>query len=298
MSAVMPDALEGAIAIVGMAGRFPGARDVGEYWANVLAGVRSLEEFGEAELLARGVDAMQLRQSNYVWTGTTIDGVDRFDAGFFGYTPREAEIMDPQHRLFLETTWEALEHAGCDPANLNGSVGVYAGSGFPSYMSMVVNSDASLKETVGDLQLAVGNERDFAGDDGVVQAGPAGTEPCGADLLLDLAGRRPHGLPELLTFECDLAVAGGVVGERSARRGLRLRGGRHPVARRPLPAVSTRGPAARCMGNGVGVVVLRRLEDAIADGDTIYAVIRGSAVNNDGALKVGFTAPGLDGQAT
>ena len=124
-----------AIAIVGMAGRFPGARDVGEYWANVSAGVRCLEDFSEAELLARGVGATRLGQANYVRTGTRIEGFDRFDAGFFGYTPREAEIMDPQHRLFLETAWEALERGGFDPDGDNGTVGVFAGAGTPTYLS-------------------------------------------------------------------------------------------------------------------------------------------------------------------
>src|SRR5581483_5434111 len=127
-------AYDSALAIIGMAGRFPGARDVQAFWRNIARGVVSIRPFGDEELLQAGVDPELLAESNYVKVGTILEGVDQFDASFFGYTPREAETMDPQHRLFLECAWQALEQAGYDPSTYRGLIGVFAGSAFSSYL--------------------------------------------------------------------------------------------------------------------------------------------------------------------
>ncbi|MBB5960723.1 acyl transferase domain-containing protein, partial [Saccharothrix tamanrassetensis] len=274
--------MSGAVAIVGLACRFPGAPDADRYWANLGAGVESIRPVADA---APGVVA---------WA-PEFDGIERFDAEFFGYTAREAEITDPQQRLFLETAWSALEHAGCDPARFPGRVGVFGGSGTNHYAHHV-HSHQRLVDTVGRTQVLLGNELGFLATRVSYKLGLTGPSlslrtACSTALVaLHLACR------SLRDGECEMALSGGVYLDREQQDGYRHLEGSFvsPDGHvRPFDA-DARGTV---FGSGVGVVALKRLEDALADGDTVYAVVRGSAVNNDGAVKVGFTAPSATGQA-
>ncbi len=283
------------IAVVGMAGRFPGARDVDEFWANLRVGVESVARFSDDRLAAHGVARAEAEDPDHVRVGTVFDGVELFDAEFFGYTAREALVMDPQHRLFLETAWEALEHAGHDPARHDGRIGVFAGAGTNTYLRNV-HSNPDVVAAVGDTQVLLGNELGFLATRVSYKLGLRGPSlslrtACSSSLVaLHLASR------SLRDGESDLALAGGVFVYGDQHRGHRYQDGGFlsPDGHcRPFDA----GARGTVFGTGVGVLVLRRLEEALAAGDTVHAVVKGSAVNNDGALKVGFTAPAVDGQA-
>jgi acyl transferase domain-containing protein len=282
------------IAIVGMAGRFPGARNVLEFWRNLRDGVESLTVFTDEELTARGVAPALLSQPGYVKSGRVIDGFDRFDAAFFGVSPREAELIDPQQRLFLECAWEALEDAGYDPDRVPRRVGVYAGSRMNGYLFNVYSNPA-IVGTVGDLQIQVANDKDYLATRVSYKlnlGGPSLTvqTACSTALVaIHLAAQA------LFSGECDMALAGGV-GVRVPELGYLFAEG---DVNSPDGHVRSFDAGARgtVFGSGLGIVVLKRLEDALAAGDNIRAVVKGSAITNDGALKVGFTAPGIDGQA-
>ncbi len=284
------------IAVVGLAARFPGARSVGELWRNLCHGVESISHSTVEELTAAGVDPRLLADPRFVRSKGVIPDGDRFDAAFFGFTPREAELMDPQHRVFLECAWEALEDAGCDPQRSPLRVGVYAGCGANVYLIVNLLPHRELVEATGVLGLLLGNDRDFLASRTSYKLGLMGPSvvaqsACSTSLLaIHLAGQA------LLTGECDLALAGGVsistplVGGYLYQEGGILSPDGHC---RAFDAAA----AGSVDGNGCGVVALKRLADAIEDGDRIYAVVLGSAVSNDGPARVGFTAPGVDGQA-
>ena len=286
---------ENAVAIIGMAGRFPGAQMVDEYWANVAAGVRSIRGFSDQELLARGVDPHLLRQPNYIRAGTLIQDVDRFDAAFFGYTPRETELMDPQHRVFLETAWEVLETAGYTSDSFPGSIGVFAGCGKANYALNNLLHRSDVLQSAPSLQVSMNNEVDSLASTASYKLNLRGPSVslqtfCSTSLVaVHMACQ------SLLTYDCGMALAGGVV--LSVPHGV---GYLYEEGGIVSPDGHCRSFDARAqgsvMGDGVGIVVLKRLEDALAEGDRIVAVIRGSAVNNDGVRKVGYTAPGLTGQ--
>jgi acyl transferase domain-containing protein len=284
-----------SIAIIGMAGRFPGAADLDEFWRNVRDGVESLTDFSDEELDAAGVPAALRADPNYVRKGTVLQGADEFDAGFFGLSPREAQVLDPQHRIFLECAWEALEHAGYGGVGSRQTVGVYAGAGMNTYLLTQVMRNSALAEAVGGYQLMLGNDKDFLctrvsykldlrGPSMAIQTA------CSTSLVaVEVACRA------LQSGECDMALAGGVSVMFPQRAGYRYQEGMilSPDGHcRPFDA-EARGTRA---GAGAGIVVLKRLADALEDDDTIYAVIRGIAVNNDGAAKAGYTAPSVDGQ--
>jgi acyl transferase domain-containing protein/nucleoside-diphosphate-sugar epimerase len=279
-----------------MAGRFPGAPGIDELWILLRDGVEPSAELTDAELLAAGVDPALLADPAYVKRAAILDGIDRFDARFFGYTPREAATMDPQHRLFLETAWHALEHAGHGAEEDAGPVGVFAGASLDTYARNNLYPDRDFVASMEDLQALMGIDggflatrvayhRNLTGPAVVVQS------TCSTSLLAIC-----QACQSLLQYGCDLAVAGGVSVRVPQRRGyLHQPGGiLSPDGRcRPFDARA----AGTYFSNGVGAVVLRRLEDALVDGDTVHAVIRGWAVNNDGASKVGYTAPSVEGQA-
>ncbi|WP_062216675.1 type I polyketide synthase [Streptomyces sp. NBRC 109706] len=280
------------IAVVGMAGRFPGARDVAALWESVLAGRSGITEFTEHELRDAGVAPELLADPAYVRAGAVIDGVEEFDAGLFGLTPREAQVLDPQHRLLLEHSWAALEDAGCDPARFEGSVGVFAGTAWSTYLtSNLVPAGIDL-----DMGVTLGNEKDTLATRVahlLGLTGPAFTvqSACSTSLVAVCVAAG-----SLANLECDVALAGGVSVTVPQRVGyLYQEGGIAPPDGR-CRAFDAAGLGAP-LGSGVGVVALRRLSDALADGDRVYAVLRGWAVNNDGGHKVGFTAPGVAGQA-
>ncbi|WP_406728660.1 SDR family NAD(P)-dependent oxidoreductase [Streptomyces sp. GD-15H] len=283
------------VAVVGLAGRFPGAGGVEEFWANVCGGVESIVPLEEEELAAAGVPPEVFGRSDYVRAAPRFEGAGLFDAEFFGYTAREAEVMDPQHRLFLETCWQALEDAGYDAARFDGSVGVFGGAGANRYLQHVL-SRADLVEMLGLTQILVGNEVGFLASRVAYKldlTGPAVSmrTACSTALVAVHTACR-----SLLDHECDMALSGGVHVDPEPDTGYLYQDGSFlsPDGHvRPFDA-EARGTV---FGSGVGVVVLKRLEDALADGDTIHAVVKGSAIGNDGAVKVGFTAPSVAGQA-
>jgi phthiocerol/phenolphthiocerol synthesis type-I polyketide synthase E len=285
---------DAAVAVVGMSGRFPGAADVEGLWANLLAGTPGLRPLTEDELTAAGIDPALLANPNYVRYGAPVADIDLFDAGVFGFSRREAETMDPQHRLFLECSWETIEAAGYVPTEVPGKVGVYAGSGFPDYMFNI--ADRLSSEPGGQLLLAMGNERDSLASMLSYKLdlrGPAVTVQSFCSTSLVAAHMA---VQSLLNFECDMAVAGGAYLALPQHQGYLFEEGSITT---PDGRIRSFDAAARgtVLGNGVAVVALKRMTDALADGDPIHAVILGSAVNNDGRACAGYTAPGVDGQA-
>ncbi len=284
------------VAVIGMAGRFPGARNVDELWRNLRAGVESITFFTDQELAAAGVDAALRRSPGYVPAKGCLTNVDRFDAEFFGIGPREAEILDPQQRLFLECAWEAIESAGYDLERYSGWVGVYAGSAMSTYFLANLLSHPELLRTVGHLQVGLGNDKDYLATRTSYKLGLEGPSlnvqtACSTSLVaIHLACQA------LLRGECDMALAGGVsIGFPHYTGYLYQEGGiLSPDGHtRPFDAGAGGGGG----GKGVGLVLLKKLDDALADGDVVHSVIKGSALNNDGALKIGYTAPRIDGQA-
>ncbi|HEX6498629.1 MAG TPA: SDR family NAD(P)-dependent oxidoreductase [Micromonosporaceae bacterium] len=284
------------IALVGMSGRFPGAGDVAQLWENIRAGRSGITRFTDEELRAAGVPEERLGDPSYVKAGAVIDGIDLFDAGFFGFNPKEAQILDPQHRLFLEHSWHALEDAGCDPTRFDGTVGVFAGSGLSQYL---INNllPAGVDAAVGEMAVGLANDKDslttrVAHTLGLSGPAYAVQSYCSTSLVAVCAAAT-----SLANLECDLALAGGVNLGVPHRVGYLYQQGGIAPPDGECRAFDAAGKGA-VLGSGVAVVALRRLEDALADGDRIYAVIRGWAVNNDAGRKVGFTAPGVQGQAT
>jgi acyl transferase domain-containing protein len=285
-----------SIAIVGMAGRFPGASNIEEFWQNLCHGVESISFFTEEELKAAGESSSALKDPHYVRARAILKDVESFDAAFFGLYPREAQLMDPQHRLFLECAWEALEDAGYAPDNYEGIVGVFGGAGINSYLLSLLATNRGKLSSAEGYQLAIGNHNDFLATRVSYKLnlkGPSITlqTACSTSLVAVHVACR-----SLLGHQCDMALAGGVTINWPQKRGYLFQEGMilSPDGHCRAFDAKAQGTVA---GNGVGIVVLKRLADAISDGDQIYAVIKGSAVNNDGSLRVGFTAPGIEGQA-
>ncbi len=283
------------IAVIGMAGRFPGARDVQELWDNLRQGVDSLTFFSDEELLAAGIPPERLASPDYVKAGRVLEGIDLFDAGFFGFSPREAELLDPQQRLFLECAWQALESAGHSPRGCRGRVGVYAGARMSSY-AFNIFSRPDILESLGDIAVQAAVDKDYLATRVSYELdlkGPSLTvqTACSTSLVaVHLASQ------SLGSGECDMALAGGVAVQTQQRTGYMYQPG-SILSRDGRCRTFDAQASGTLSGDGVGVVVLKRLQDALRDGDTIHAVIKGSAINNDGALKVGYTAPSVEGQA-
>lgn len=285
----------GEIAIVGMAGRFPGARTLDEFWRNLHDGVESIRFYSEEELLAAGVEPELLHHPHYVRAGAILPEIEFFDASFFGFTPMEADITDPQHRLFLECAWEALENAAYVPGRSSERVGVYAGAGANNYV-LNVYSDEHVTASAGAFQIEIGNDKDYLATRVSYKlnlTGPSMTVQTGCSTSLVAVHLACQ---SLLDYECDMALAGGVsISSYHASGYLYQEGGvRSPDGHCRTFDAQARGTIA---GSGAGVVVLKRMADAIAARDYIHAVIKSSAVNNDGATKVGYTAPSVEGQA-
>ncbi|MBN3766872.1 polyketide synthase, partial [Burkholderia sp. Ac-20365] len=294
------DVQDGAIAVVGMSGRFPGARNVREFWANILEGRDCITHFDVAELEDSFDDGTR-REERYVKARPILQQVDRFDAGFFGMLAREAALTDPQQRLFLEIAWEAFEDAGYDPAAITGAVGVFAGTSMNTYFLKHVLSDRGVIDEftsqfqIGEYQKLVG-AGDFVATRTAYKlglTGPAISVQTACSTSLTAIGLA---VENLRAGRCDMALAGGVSITFPQKRGYFYEEGGMGAADgvcRPFDA-DAKGTV---FGSGAGVVLLKRLEDAIADGDPIYAVVRGVGMNNDGSDKVGFTAPSVDAQA-
>jgi acyl transferase domain-containing protein len=287
---------ERAIAVVGMSGRFPGAPNIDRYWANLRAGVCSLRDFSREELLADGVEPALADRPDYVPAKGYLEEADRFEAELFGFTRREAALLDPQHRLLLETAWSALEDAGRDPLDVGVRTGVYVGGGTSEHMIAAL-SDPAIGADLGALNVRLLTDKDFLaswisyrlGLDGPAMAVQTA---CSTSLTAVHVA-----VQALLLGECDLALAGGAAIDSVRREGyLYQSGGIMSRDGRCRPFSAAADGTVR--GNGVGLVALRRLEDAVAEGDPIHAVIRGTAAVNDGGGKIGFTAPGERGQFT
>jgi amino acid adenylation domain-containing protein len=296
----LPEGLEDAIAIVGMAARLPGGATLAEYWQAVAEG-RDLVGPIPPERLADAFTDAERAGENYVPVRPALPDVDLFDAGFFRIVPREAALMDPQARVFLEICWEALEDAGCDPARAPGAVGVFAGSSLPTYFLNNVLRDRSAVEDyvsnyqLGDYLRCSGAQPDTLSTRVAFKLGLTGpaismSTACSTSLVTIGAACQ-----SLQLYQCDMALAGGVSITFPQERGYFYQEG-GMVSRdghcRPFDAEAT----GTVFGSGAGVVALRRLADAFADGDTIRAVIRGYGMNNDGADKIAFTAPSVAGQ--
>ncbi|HEX2254147.1 MAG TPA: SDR family oxidoreductase [Thermoanaerobaculia bacterium] len=291
----MRDELLDSIAIVGLACRFPGARNAGEYWRNLAAGVESVRRFSDDELAAAGVPPEVLADPAYVKAAPVLDDIDLFDAALFGYSPREAELMDPQQRLFLESAWEALEDAGYDPRRCRERIGVYAGARLNTYWLRFA-SGPKAQEGLEALQTLIGNEKDYLATQVAYRLdlrGPCIGVQTACSTALVAVSLAAQGL---LAYQCDLALAGAVAVRVPQTAGYFHRPGGLASPDGHCRAFSA-DAGGSVFGSGLGIVVLKRLEDALADGDSVRAVLRGAAVNNDGAQKAGFTALSEEGQA-
>jgi phthiocerol/phenolphthiocerol synthesis type-I polyketide synthase E len=285
------------IAIIGMSGCFPGAKNVDEFWQNLRDCVESISFFSDSELLSSGVEISDFNQANYVKAKAILEGIDLFDAEFFDFSPAEAEITDPQHRLFLECAWTGLENAGYDSQTYKGQIGVYAGVGMDTYFLFNLYPNRhQIEKTTGKFRTLIGNKGDFL--------------PTLVSYKLNLTGPSVniqtacstslvavhYACQSLLNGESDMALAGGVLVNIPHKSGYHYQEGGilSPDGHCRAFDANAQGTLT---GNGAGIVVLKLLKHAIADGDYIHAVIKSSAINNDGSQKVGYTAPSVDGQA-
>jgi len=283
------------IAIIGMACRLPGAGDLDEFWEMLRDGREAMRPLSDDELLKAGVDPQSIADPGYVKVAAIMDDVEGFDAKFFGMLPREVELMDPQHRVILECAYSVLQHAGYAPEAVPGRVGVFAGVARDAYLTSSLLTHADLMQSAGQYAMMIGNEKDFPATRVAYRlnlTGPAinvQTACSSSGVGLHLA------VQSLLLDECDIALVGGCRVLVPASGYLYVDGG----TLSPDGHVRAFDAKARGMvrGSGVGFVALKRLDRARADGDTIYAVVKGTAVNNDGAAKVGYTAPSVTGQA-
>jgi acyl transferase domain-containing protein/thioesterase domain-containing protein/acyl carrier protein len=285
------------IAIVGMAGRFPGAPDADELWRRVAAGEDCLVDLSREDLAAAGVPDRVLDDPEYVRRNGVLDDVEMFDPGFFGIGQRDAAIMDPQHRHFIECCWEALETSGHVPERFAGAIGVFAGCGMNSYMLNNLLTNPALVEQVGMFLLRhTANDKDFLSTTVSYKLDLRGPSvnvqtACSTSLVaVHLA------VQSLLALECDLALAGGVTIEVPHRVGYVYHEGEVLSPDGYCRAFDEKS-AGTVLTSGAGAVALRRLADALEDGDPVLAVVKGTAINNDGQRKVGYLAPSVDGHA-
>ncbi|MBW2208722.1 MAG: AMP-binding protein, partial [Deltaproteobacteria bacterium] len=283
------------IAIVGMAGRFPGAADVEQLWRNLCDGIESISYFTE-ETLDNSIDPAVRHNPAYVGARGIMDDADKFDAAFFGITPREAEIMDPQQRVFLEIAWHALENAGYDSERFPGLIGVYAGTGNNSYYHENVWRHPDKIASLGSFLTMVANEKDYVATRVAHKMNLTGPcisihTGCSTSLVSVCEAFR-----SLASYQCDIAIAGGVSVTSPIRSGYLYQEGGIFSADGHTRSFDSEA-SGTVFSDGAAAIVLKRLDDALESGDHIHAVIRGVALNNDGAKKVSFTAPSVDGQA-
>jgi acyl transferase domain-containing protein len=284
------------IAIIGMSGRFPKSMNLEEFWRNLRDGIEGVTFFTDEELLQEGVDPDLLKDPNYIKAAPVLEDVDKFDAAFFGYTPREAEIMDPQQRVFLELAWAALEDAGYVPETYNGLIGVYASVGWNTYLLSNLITHKELFQGGTAFQVFTSNDKDYMptrvsyklnlkGPGMIIQTA------CSSSLVAAHLA-----VLSLLNYECDIALVGGSVVKVPQKAGYYYQEGSLASPDGHCRAFDANGQGT-VFGSGAGVVVLKRMAEALEDGDHIYAVIKGSAINNDGSVKVSYTAPSVEGQA-
>ncbi|NEP59189.1 MAG: acyltransferase domain-containing protein, partial [Symploca sp. SIO2G7] len=284
------------VAIIALSGRFPEAENTNQFWHNIKDGVESVSFFSEQELIESGVKLELLNNPNYVKARAVIPDIDLFDADFFSYSPKEAEEMDPQQRLFLECAWETIERGGYNPDTYEGLIGVYAGVGMNDYLLRNLYPNHDPDNPVNSYQLMLSSDKDYLATRVAYKLnlkGPAVNvqTACSTSLVaVHMACQ------SLLNGECDLALAGGASIHLPQKAGHLYREGMilSPDGHCRTFDAKAKGTIA---GDGCGIVLLKRLNNAIADGDSIQAIIKGSAINNDGSLKVGYTAPSVEGQA-
>ncbi|MCI0471856.1 MAG: phosphopantetheine-binding protein, partial [Candidatus Aminicenantes bacterium] len=282
------------VAVIGMVGRFPGAKNITEFWNNLKNGVESITFFSDEELEKEGVDLDILKKPDYVKASGILEGIEYFDASFFGYTPREAEIMNPEMRFFHECAWEALEDAGYNPESYDGLIGVYAGAS-SNFLWEGIALLAGKNREIGDfaaghlactdfITTMISYKLNLKGPSSFIQTA------CSTSLVAIHYAYR-----SLLSGECHMALAGGV------KLNVKKQGYLYQEGMVSSPDGHCRAFDAQAdgtvSGSGIGIVVLKRLKNAIVDRDNIYVVIKGSAINNDGSRKVGYAAPGVLGQA-
>lgn len=283
------------VAIVGMAGRFPGADGIDEFWGNLVAGVESLTDLTDDGLLAAGVAREQFEDPRYIRRRPLLEDIAGFDARLFGYNGRQAQVADPQQRVFLEVCHTALEHAGCDPSRFGGRIGVFAGGAPNTYLEEVVYATAAARRAVGDVGIEINNAADYIATRVAYALGLDGPAvsvmtACSTALVaVHMAARA------IRAGECAMAVAGGVNirvpdhrGEVWEENGMHARDGHIRAFDRAADGTN--------FGHGAGAVVLKDYDTAVADRDTVYALVAGSAINNDGARRSSFTAPSVQGQ--
>lgn len=289
------ESVEDGIAVIGMSGRFPGAKNVEELWQNLLDGKETVSFFKKEELDSN-IPAEDKNDASYVAVRGVIEDADKFDAAFFNMNPRLAEVTDPQQRIFLEVAWEAIENAGYSPDKYDGLIGVFAGMGNNTYYPNNVFHNKEAINRVGAFQTMTGNEKDYIATRVAFEFNTKGPglsihTACSTSLTaVTLA------YESLLNKECDMALAGGIAitvpinsGHIYNEGGMFSKDGHT----RTFDADAN----GTVFSDGVGVVMLKRYKDAVKDGDEIYAVIRGAALNNDGNDKASFTAPSVEGQA-
>jgi acyl transferase domain-containing protein/glutamate-1-semialdehyde aminotransferase len=285
------------VAIIGMAGRFPGARNVREFWQNLLAGKESISFFEPGELEPAPNEPAGIRNDpHYVRARGVLEGAETFDAAFFGINPREAELMDPQQRVFLETVWEAFEDAGYDPLAYAGPVGVFAGMANNTYFPAVIAPRRASDSPAAALQTMLGNEKDYLATRTSYKLNLRGPSlniqtACSTSLVAVAQAYQA-----LQGYQCDMAIAGGISITSPQKRGYLYHEGAIVSADGHCRAFDAQA-GGTVFSNGTAVVLLKRLADAVADHDHIYAVIKGVGVNNDGSARVSFAAPSVDGQA-
>ncbi|MEM7125912.1 MAG: amino acid adenylation domain-containing protein [Chloroflexota bacterium] len=283
------------IAVIGMACRFPDVDSVDEFWEKLRDGIELVSTFSDEELLAAGVDQTLLENPAYVNVGARIADAAQFDAHFFGFTPNEARLLDPQHRFFLECAQTALDDAGYDPATYDDAIGVYAGAGMNTYLHNNLSFAESMDDSVKIFQHAISNDKDYLPTQVSYRLNLKGPSvnvqtACSTSLVaVHLATQ------SLLNGECQMALAGGVSIPFPQDRGYLYQEGMimSPDGHCRAFDAKAQGTVGGC---GVGIVVLKRAEDALKDGDVIHAIIKGTAINNDGSAKMNYTAPSVDGQ--
>ncbi|RCX16556.1 phosphopantetheine binding protein [Anaerobacterium chartisolvens] len=288
----MEGVLEG-IAVIGVSGRFPGAKNTAEFWDRLKSGQECITYFSKEEARACGIDEESINDPNYVFAGGILEDIELFDADFFSLNPREAENLDPQQRLFLECCYETLEDAGYSCNDYNYPIGVYAGSNMSYYFLYHLFNKLGVKD---DLAIAVGNDKDYVATRASYEfnlKGPSVNIQTACSTSMTAIAMAYEGL---LNYHCDMALAGGAGIKLPQKSGYMFQTGFIGS-----PDGHTRPFDADAYGtvftSAVGVILLKRVEDAIRDGDHIYGVIKGMSVNNDGSTKVGFTAPSREGEA-
>ncbi|WP_068618091.1 type I polyketide synthase [Paenibacillus tuaregi] len=284
------------IAVIGMAGRFPQSADIHEFWDNLINGKECITHYSTTELEEAGIDPQILQNPNYVKAKGEIGGLDAFDASFFGVNPKDAELMDPQHRMMLECAWAALENAGYNPQEAPGSVGVYVGKSMSSYLFLNIYPHIQKMLATGNLQAAIGNDKDSMATTISYRLnlkGPSmAVQSSSSTSLVSVC----MAAQSLLTYQCDMALAGGITVGPPERSGYMYEPGGIMSLDGHCRAFDEES-SGFVPGNGYGIVVLKRLDEALRDGDHIWSILKGFAVNNDGSEKVSYTAPSVNAQS-